>query len=608
MADTDIQITICGSAGDGTIAAGEILKKAMAKLGYHVIAFDIYPAEIRGFGKCVARTRISTAPVFSPKAESDVLVSLDDSHTLPHVQEVCEFGAVIYEGAPLSPAPEGKQIPEYIGPGHLPYRLNMRLLSEAATHSAQSRNIVVLGFLAAFYGMQKDAFIETLDEKFRRKAGVAELVKAAFEAGYAEGKKTMKLDFIEFGPAPGVEEGHEATIITGNAALVRGCMDAGIDTFFGYPITPASSILEQLAIEMPKAGGRVLQTEDEISAISATIGAGYAGSRAATATSGPGLSLMVEMLGLGVMAEVPCSIFVSQRGGPSTGLPTKTEQSDLNLAVYGGAGDAQRIVIAPTNVAECYHLGGRSFELAETFQTPVITLLDLYLSNRFESVVLPSEPPFNLHAGKGLESRDSSESYMRYQAEDDFISARALPGEEGGIHTVTGLEHNLAGRPTDRASIHSDMSEKRHRKLLGVLTYPGLNVVERFGDDGRLDVGIVAWGSTFGEALEAMRIAREEGIRCAALKVVMLVPFPMAAVRTFLADCRQVLVPELNYEAQFARLLTANTGREVTRLTQVTGEPMPVADIVEAIRGLAGGGRRVVAAGDAAAAKPIAAA
>jgi len=338
---------------------------------------------------------------------------------------------------------------------------------------------------------------------------------------------------------------------------------------------------------MPKRGKRLLQTEDEISAIATTIGAGYTGARAATATSGPGLALMSEMLGLGIMAEVPCVVFVSQRGGPATGIPTKTEQSDLNIALYGGHGDAPRIVIAPTNVDGCYRAAGMAFELAERYQTPVIVLLDLYLSNRYETVVLPAKATFELDSNKPLAESALGPGYKRFALTDDFVSPRALPGMAGGMHVVTGLEHNELGRVNEESEVHEAMSRKRHEKLRGALRHPGLNPCKRFGDEGRVEVGILGWGSTFGECLEAMFRSQREGIRCAAMKVVMLSPFPTEAVAAFIEDCDAVLVPELNYQGQFANLVQSQVGRIVHRYDRVTGTPLSVEDIVGEIRHLA---------------------
>ena len=595
LVDTDIQIAVCGSAGDGTIATGDILNQAMARAGYRVIAFDVYPAEIRGFGECIACTRITSEQVYSLKQQSDVLVSLNDAHAIAHVPEVRDYGAVIYDDAPITALKEGAHISGHIKPGQLPYGLPMREISERATSAGKSRNMVALGFVAGLYGLPREAFHQTIAAKFKGKAAaITEGNIRAFDAGFEEGAGTFQLDTIRLG-AP-MESGTGAVVISGNRAIVRGCLDAKVATFFGYPITPATTILEMLAAQMPRQGGRVLQTEDEISAIGATIGAGYAGVRAATATSGPGLALMTEMMGLGVMAEVPCVLFVSQRGGPSTGMPTKTEQSDLNLAVYGGSGDAPRIVLAPTNVEGCYKCAGKAFELAEKYQTPVIVLLDLYLSNRLEAVTLPVKSPFAANLAKGMSTRDRAGDYARFALTDDYVSPRALPGQEGGIHTVTGLEHTEAGRPKDTPEVHTLMTEKRHKKLASAVRHPELTIAKRFGDEGKVDVGILAWGSTFGEALEAMLEARREGIRCAAMKVVMLSPLPVDAIRSFCDDCREVLVPELNYQGQFANLVTAATARAVHRLDRVSGRPMHVEDIVMEVRRLGGSKRQIAAA------------
>lgn len=590
---TDIQISIIGSAGDGTIAAGEILRNAMAGMGYKVISFDIYPPEIRGFGKCISRLRITTEQVYSLKHKSDVMVSLDDSHAIAHAGEVRDCGAVIYERGSIVQLPEGGHMSGHIGAGQLPYAVPIRELSEKSTGANRSRNIVVLGFIAGLFGLPLEAFRKAVQGKFMRKAAAAETSEAALNAGLAFAGQTFKLDDVCFGPpVSSVVVGTTIEMINGNAAVVRGALDAGIDTFFGYPITPATSIMERLAAEMPKRGARLLQTEDEISAISATIGAGFAGSRAATATSGPGLALMAEMLGLGVIAEVPSVVFVSQRGGPSTGMPTKTEQSDLHMAVFGGHGDAPRIVIAPTNVEGCYRCGGKAFEMAEAYQTPVVVLLDMYLSNRYETVAFPSRPPFEADCSRKPGKLHPGEQYKRFALTDDFISPRAIPGDKGSMHVVTGLEHNELGRPNDQAEMHEAMSRKRHEKLKTALKHPDFTHFKRFGDEGPADVGLISWGSTFGECLEAMFKARGEGIRCAAMKVVMLWPFPTEAVAAFMGDCREVLVPELNYQGQFANLLQAHVAKPVTRLDRVPGAPMKVEDILEEIRRLAGRGQR----------------
>ncbi|MBF0214645.1 MAG: 2-oxoacid:acceptor oxidoreductase subunit alpha [Magnetococcales bacterium] len=590
MKATDIQIAICGSAGDGTIAAGDILRNAVAAAGYRVICFDVYPPEIRGFGKCISRVRITTEQSYSLKRQSDVLVSLDDSHAIPHAGEVRDNGAVIFESQPISPCAEGEHMSGHVLPGQIPYGFPLRELAQKATGGARSRNLVVLGFIAGLLGLAPTSFQRIIEKKFAKQGpAVVARNQAGFQSGFDAGAGTFKLDDVAFGPFEKPASAGKVIMLSGNAAVVQGCLDAEIDTFFGYPITPATTIMERLASEMPKRGRRLLQTEDEISAIAATIGAGYAGSRTATATSGPGLALMAEMLGLATITETPCVVFVSQRGGPSTGMPTKTEQSDLNAALYGSPGDSQRIVIAPTNVEGCYRCAGKAFEMAERYQTPVIVLLDLYLSNRYETVTLgASGPPFVLDANKPLRRLDPGEVYQRYALTPDGISPRAIPGDANCMHVITGLEHNELGRPNDSAEMHTAMSRKRHDKLQAALEHPDFAVTKRFGDGGRVKVGVLAWGSTFGECLEAMFMAQAEGISCAAMKVVMLSPFPAQAISAFMDDCDAVLVPEVNYEGQFAQLVQGVLARPVTRLSRVPSSPMPVELILGEIRRLSG--------------------
>jgi len=581
---TDIQFAIIGSAGDGTIAAGDIMKRAAALMGYKVIAFDIYPPEIRGFGKCISRIRISSAQAYSLKNKSDVLISLDDSHAIPHVGEVRDFGAVLFEDSPIAAIREGGHISAHIGAAQVPYGFADRRICEEATGAARSRNIVALGYAAGLFDIPATIFHEIIAQKFAKKPqSVTEDNIRAFDAGFAAGVKSFKLDDVRVGmPKDGVN-GKDAVMMTGNGAVARGFLEAGIETYFGYPITPATSIMERLAVALPKAGGRFLQTEDEIAAIAATLGAGYAGARAATATSGPGLALMGEMMGLGVMAEVPFVVVVSQRGGPSTGLPTKTEQSDLNIALFGSSGDARRIVLAPTNVEGCYRCAGMAFAIAEKYQTPVIVLIDLYLSNRFETVI-PSNENMFAPALRPKHELNKGQPYRRFALTNDGLSPRALPGDVDQMHTITGLEHNEQGQPSD--ALHQKMNAKRHDKLKPATRYPGLTTVKRFGDEGHVKVGLLGWGSTFGEILETMYAAQDEGISCAAMKVVMLSPLPAGRINDFFDDCDHILVPELNFQGQFANLVSGALGRPVVRLNRTGGAPMMVDDILAELRRL----------------------
>ncbi len=245
-------------------------------------------------------------------------------------------------------------------------------------------------------------------------------------------------------------------------------------------------------------------------------------------------------------------------------------------------------MLAPTNVEGCYTCAGRAFEMAERFQSPVIVLLDLYLSNRYEAVALPCANPFEQDCNKDAPKPQAEAPYRRFEITEDGVSPRALPGDAGLQHVVTGLEHNESGRPNDQADMHERMSRKRHEKLQAALRHPDLTICKRFGDPGRVRVGLLGWGSSFGEILEALFKAQGEGICCAAMKVVMLSPFPAAEVGAFMDDCDTVLVPELNYQGQFANLVGAMIGRPVHRLDRVSGAPLHVEEIIGEIRQLCG--------------------
>ena len=303
-----------------------------------------------------------------------------------------------------------------------------------------------------------------------------------------------------------------------------------------------------------------------------------------TATSGPGLALMTELITHGVMAEIPAVIIDAQRGGPATGLPTKTEQSDLHAAVFGGPGDSARIVIAPTNVSECYHYTVKSFQLAEKYQTPVIVLTDFFLDNRVENIVMPRATEREIADSNVYPGESTQGKYMRYEITDTGISPRSIPGMKDYLFTATGLEHSEKGGPDYTPENHMAMSAKRHRKISGALT--DLPVPEDFSDSRALDVGVVAWGSTFGSALEAVQKAQTEGLKVGAFKITSIFPYHSGEIRLFMDRCKEILIPELNYEGQLSNLIGHLHQKDVVRLNEATGVPMSAMTILEKIREL----------------------
>jgi 2-oxoglutarate ferredoxin oxidoreductase subunit alpha len=377
--------------------------------------------------------------------------------------------------------------------------------------------------------------------------------------------------------------------MTGNEAIALGSAAAGVKCFFGYPITPASEIMEWLAVHLPKIGGKVLQTEDEISAICAVAGASWAGEKAMTATSGPGVSLMSEALGLLSIAEIPAVIVDSQRGGPSTGLPTKTEQSDLMLAIHGSHGDAPRVVIAPTSVSECITMMGAAFYFAEKYQIPVIVLVDQALSARVETVKpgIVEEIP----QSSRLRAQAPAEgNFARYKLANSPVSPAAIPGTDGCEHMVTGMEHDEFGNFACDDETHTAMTVKRFRKLEEIENDPLTQTLCESIGEGRADIGVVTWGSSAGPVEEAIQEARRLGISVRGLVPKILNPLPHAQMKKFFSEVNRVIVPELNFTGQLASQLRATYCVPTISLTKIKGVPLEpseiVAKIIEAADGL----------------------
>ena len=596
MADVDIVIEICGMAGDGVISGGEILARCMSDQGFDIMSFDSYPAEIRGFGKCVAHSRIGNNAILSPGKFADIPISLDDSHAIGQLSALRETGVVIYDSQPRGYLEEDQSIAGWIEPGMTSYGVPLLQLAQKAAGDSRGRNMVALGALAALFGINPDAMIATLQKRYaKKKQVVIDNNVNSFTEGHTWTKENIiKTDRLTFGGVPTRKA--DKAIMSGNQAVVRAALDSVIHLYAGYPITPATGILQDLARTLPLRGGVVVQTEDEISAIGHVVGACFAGKRAMTATSGPGLCLMSEFINYASMAECPAVIVNSQRGGPSTGLPTKTEQSDLNIALFGASGDSPRFVIAPTTVGECYDLTCLAFYLAEKYQTPVILLLDFFLSRSLKNIDHPKVQNKKWLAANVAPSKADLKDYKRYKITDSGISPRALPGTPGAMHVVTGLEHDEKGTPAYDKKTHTAMTAKRYRKLEAVLAEAPRP--EWFGDKEKVQVGVLAWGSTVGAAREAVIRARAAGIRAAAFKTVMMSPMFTDPIKEFVQACDVVLVPEGNFTGQFANLLDGLITQQFARLSQLVCAPMPAEDIFQTIMQLAeenqaaGGGQR----------------
>jgi 2-oxoglutarate ferredoxin oxidoreductase subunit alpha len=390
----------------------------------------------------------------------------------------------------------------------------------------------------------------------------------------------------------------DRVVLNGNQAVVAGALAAECGFFAGYPITPASDIMEGLAKELPQVGGTFLQAEDEIAALASVIGASFGGIRGMTATSGPGLSLMTELIGFASMSELPAVIVDAQRAGPSTGMPTKMEQSDLSFALSASHGDAPRIVLAPANVADCYSMMVQAFNMADRYQMPVIFMTDQSLTARVESVDRSAFQPMQLqgrlevqtseqqangvygHIAEPVAVGAGAHDFARYAYVDNGISPISTPGAGSLVYTATGLEHNQHGHPDYEPEDHVAMTKKRYRKLdtaMKELAQP-----ERYGD-ADATVGLIGWGSTEGAIQEAVDRARARGYKVASLHLRVLSPLPDEALHTFMTSVHTLLVPECNYSGQLANLLGAKYGVQPIRVNKFGGIPFTAGEILRAI-------------------------
>lgn len=565
----DFILRVAGESGEGIITIGETIARIAARQGLHVLTFRTFPAEIRG-GPCMIQVRVSENRISYHGEKADFLVALNAEALEENLPDLKEDGALLCEA----------QIDDLEEPRRTIYRVPFERIAVREIGNRMSKNIVVLGALCQLLEIPRARLEELIAEKFSRKSKtILERNLHALEKGIRFAReKIEKRDSLAFPKA----SGEPKLIMTGNEAIAVGATAAGMRYFFGYPITPASEIMEWLAAHLPKVGGKVLQAEDEISAICGVAGASWAGGKAMTATSGPGLSLMAETIGLLSMAEIPAVIVDSQRGGPSTGMPTKTEQSDLLMALYGSHGDAPRAVIAPSSVPECLRLTALAFDLAEKYQMPVIVLVDQALSSRLETVERGLVA--DLKPGSRQSVRAASDGqFARYQLTKSGISPAAIPGTFGREHMVTGMEHDERGNFACDEMTHTAMTVKRFRKLVAIGSDPAARNLSTHLGDGGAAIGIVSWGSSAGPVEEAIRATKELGVPVRAIIPKLLSPLPHRELKSFFSKVKRVIVPELNFSGQLASLIRSNYCVPTVSLTKVKGVPLEPSEILEKI-------------------------
>lgn len=578
----DLVIRVAGEAGEGVLSTGQLITLAAARAGYGVLTDSVPPAEIKG-GHSLFQIRLSPHRLFSRGDVVDILLAFNQEAYDRNIRDLREGGLLLYDSGDFAP-PEN--------PGT--YQQHALPLTDIAKKELQfelGKNVVAVGAISALFGLDPEYIRRLLHQRFARKGeDILDKNYRALEAGIGYVERNIP-ERGALQVKPGTLGETARIVVSGNQAIAMGALAAGCQVYAGYPITPATDIMEFLASELPKVGGAVVQAEDEMSALGMAIGASYAGKKAMTATSGPGFSLMVELMGLAAMAEIPVVIVDAQRAGPSTGMPTRQEQGDLFLAATGGHGEIQRIVLAPVSVSDCFTQAINAFNLAEQFQVPVALLGDTTLGVRTESIPTPDLSRYEIvnretlasngtngAAGPGVES-----GYRRYRFTESGISPMAIPGQEGGQYVATGLEHNEAGRPRSDAGNHRQMTEKRFQKLERARQAAP---PAHYHGDQDAEIGILCWGSTWGPVVEAIDLAARKGLRVAAMAPRMVWPLPDHQIEPFLRSKRVVLVPEMNYSGQLAQLLRARYLRDVVSVTDYSGGVFTVARLLQEIEGV----------------------
>jgi 2-oxoglutarate ferredoxin oxidoreductase subunit alpha len=575
----DFIIGLGGESGEGVVLAGDILNICAARMNVHSSSFRTFPAEARG-GPSVVKIRLDRDHVYSLGDEYDVLIAFNEDAYKLHRPDLAPHGVLLIDGDPADPITE--RFPEL--KGRTVYQVPMDRIARKEIGDPKTKNMVTTGAAAALFGFSRALIESNLRDRFlKRGEKMYNDNLAGFVAGYDYVTTQIKKSdpyCIEAAPGDGF------MVLSGNEAVALGSLYAGCRFFGGYPITPATEVMEILAAELPKVGGAMVQLEDEIASIGAVLGASFAGVPSMTATSGPGLSLMAELIGLGSMAELPCVIVDVQRGGPSTGLPTKTEQADFSLALVASHGDAPHVVLAPTTIRDCFEIMPYSFEIAERYQLPVIVLSEQALG--FRRADLPKTLLTDRNVRKTVQPTARLEEdgrYLRYKLTPDGVSPRAIPGMPELAHVVTGLEHAEDTKPAYDPTTRNAQMQKRQRKLDGIAR--DFKSVLRYGDSAP-EIGVIGWGSTAGPIREAVDLACKQGIKTAGLIPRMLYPSPNDDLRDFVRSCKKVIVVEGNMTGQYASFLRSQIpGFDPIQYNRYDGLPVRRLEVLQKIQEVA---------------------
>ncbi len=550
MATAGLSIAITGAGGAGAISCGEMLLRAWAGAGGRGLLRKAFGPQIRG-GEAAALLSLTESEDYTAASEYDVLLALDwlnferfedEIRLAPNALVVCESAA---------DAPRGLALENLM-------ELEMGQLANDS-HPEGRANMLALGVLGRALQLPLENLCDQAQQRLAsRPQAYQDAARACIKAGFG-----LELELPAAVPSCG-DSG--AWCLSGNQAAAYGALDAGIRFVAAYPITPASDLLEWMAEPLGQLGGHLVQAEDELAAINMALGGAFGGVPAFTATSGPGLALMSESIGLAVASETPLCIVNVQRGGPSTGIPTKSEQSDLDIALHGLHGDAPHLVLAPLDIGDCVFTTSWAVYLAGTLQTAAVVLSDQFLG---QSTAVVSEPRHFVADPAPVIASDGD--YLRYKLTDSGVSTLAVPGENNRRFTADGLEHNERGTPSASQTDHRQQLDKRRRKLVDY----------DYGDDwaelaGEGDIALVSFGSAAAVARSAAAQLAEAGTEVRTVALRLLAPLQAAALQEALRGCSRAVVLEQNHSAQLLHYLRSQLGDVCEWLSYAQPGPVPL--------------------------------
>jgi 2-oxoglutarate ferredoxin oxidoreductase subunit alpha len=575
----DAVIRLAGNSQDGIQSAGAFLARLAGRSAQDVMTYMTIPSTISG-GPSIFQVRIGSGEVLSAGDEADFLVAFYQHSYDDHIEFLKEGGVLLYDSDNVTPDADDKR---FVKIGIPITGLTVEALG--GTAKDKGKNIFVLGLISKIFNLDVEKLKGLIREKFRGKdESIANTALMAFHSGYAYPVGNVLTTLYQFERGTAAASGRAQVTMDGNQALAYGLIAGGVRYGAGYPITPWSSVMEILRSEFPKYGGLFVQAEDELGAVSMALGFSYSGNLAITGSAGPGISLKSEAIGWASMAEIPLIVVNVQRGGPSTGLPTNVEQSDLYQAIFGGHGDSPRVVLAASTVEDCFYTAIEAARIARKYSTPVFILSDSSLATRIQAFDEPDLSKVMIDPKPDLTPREAG--FLPYPL--DRITQHAAPGTrmlDGKYPIVTGLEHDELGHPTGSPRLHLGMTAKRRKKLQ--LLADELPLPEVYGDQSG-EALLIGWGSTYGPIHEAVSTARANGESLAALHLRHLNPLPNGLEKIF-ANFKRIIVVEMNDEGvygfgQLAMILRARYCEpKIRSLTKTDGLTYRVREILEGV-------------------------